>query len=241
MYFNKCALVFILLLLFFACKKPTENIKVVLDTDIIKHTAMIYVTDAATGIAAPGNTTIKILGAAAANVYELSGKKDIRLTGGMVTIGLQPDLSVATPVNVVVEISSPGYNTNTKQITFTENPKQQVINIALTRIGSTAPPIVSPPPPVFNNTTLTFTGKCPNRNDLEVRPSVYIYFKKSGSNNPYQYLGYMNKGKIETNLLQINETYEFQIVYGGESYRVAQKIEQTNYNLTIDMPAACNF
>ncbi|WP_316800771.1 hypothetical protein [Pedobacter frigidisoli] len=235
--------VVLMLLILSACKKPTENIKIVVDTDVIKYTAMINVTDASTGAPAPANTTITISGDQASNIYELSGKKDIRLTSGMVTIGLQPNVVPAenNPITISVGIASSGYNTASKQITFTTSQKQQVINIPITKTGSTTPPIVTPPPPVYNNTSLTFTGRCPSRTDIEIRPSVYIYFKKTGSVDAFQYLGYMDRGNITTNLLQLNETYDFQIVYGGDTYKVNQKIEQTSYNLTIDMPAACNF
>ncbi|TCC91936.1 hypothetical protein EZ428_09335 [Pedobacter frigiditerrae] len=226
-----------------ACKKPTENIKIILDTDVIKNTAMINVTDAQTGNSAPNDATITISGTQATDVYELSGKKDIKLSAGMVTIGLRPDIipTADKPISIIVEINATGYNKQAKQVTFTAAQKQQVVNISITKTGTTAPPIVIPPPPVYNNTTLTFVGKCPNRTDLEIRPSVYVYFKKTSSTGAFQYLGYMEKGNITTNLLALNETYDFQIVYGGETYRTSQKIEQTSYNLTIEMPAACKF
>jgi len=226
-----------------ACKKPTENIKIILDTDVIKNTAMINVTDAQTGNPAPNDATITISGEQADDIYELSGKKDIKLNTGMVTIGLRPGVVPTTdkPISITVEINATGYNKQTKQVTFTAAQKQQVVNIVIEKTGTTTPPIVIPPPPVYNNTTLTFVGKCPNRTDLEIRPSVYVYFKKTGSTSPFQYLGYMEKGNITTNLLALNETYDFQIVYGGETYRTSQKIEQTSYNLTIEMPAACKF
>ncbi|WP_316765514.1 hypothetical protein [Pedobacter frigiditerrae] len=226
-----------------ACKKPTENIKIILDTDVIKNTAMINVTDAQTGNSAPSNATITITGDQADDIYELSGEKDIKLNNGMVTIGLRPGVAptIDKPISITVKINASGYNEQTKQITFTTAQKQQVVNIAITKTGTTAPPIVIPPPPVYNNTTLTFVGKCPNRTDLEIRPSVYVYFKKTGAAGAFQYLGYMEKGKITTNLLALNETYDFQIVYGGATYKTSQKIEQTSYNLTIDMPEACKF
>jgi len=226
-----------------ACKKPTENIKIVIDTDVIKYTAMINVTDGQNGNPAPANSTITISGNAASNIYELSGKKNIQLSAGMVTIGLHPSVVPAAdqPISIIAEINAPGYNKESRQITFTAEKKQQVVNIQLTRTGSTAPPVVTPPPPVYNQVSLTFTGRCPNRKDVEIRPSVYVYFRAAGSNAAFQYLGYMDKGNISTNLLAQNASYDFQIVFGGETYRVNQKIDQTAYNLTIDMPAACNF
>lgn len=233
----------LIMCIFSACKKPTENIKIVIDTDVIKYTAMINVTDGQDGNPAPANSTITISGNAASNIYELSGKKNIQLSAGMVTIGLHPSIAPTAdqPISVIAEINAPGYNKESRQITFSAEKKQQVVNIQLTRTGSTAPPVVTPPLPVYNNVSLTFTGRCPNRTDVEIRPSVYVYFRAAGSNAAFQYLGYMDKGNISTNLLAQNASYDFQIVFGGETYKVNQKIDQTAYNLTIDMPAACNF
>ncbi|RZK93197.1 MAG: hypothetical protein EOO98_00325 [Pedobacter sp.] len=228
---------------FIGCKKPTEDIKIVVDTDIIKHTALIRVTDAQTGAQVPANAVITILGNEAANIYEVSGKKDIKLTQGMVTIGLHPNVvpTAANPISITAEITAPNYTAQRKVITFTLAQRQQVVDIGISRVGNTQPPIVVPPPPVYQDVSLNFTGRCPNRPDVEVRPSVYISFRKSGTTNPFQHLGYMEKGNITTKLLALNETYDFQIVFGGEAYQVSQKIEQSSYNLSIDMPAACNF
>lgn len=224
-----------------ACSNPTENIKLVIDTDIIKYTALIQVTDAQTGNQAPSNASIAILGNDAANIYEISGKKDIRLVQGMVTIGLHPNISPSTPITVTAEITAPGYVTQRKNITFNTSLKQQIVAIGISRVGNTTPPVVIPPPLTYQDVSLNFTGRCPNRADVEIRPSVYVSFRKNGSAESFKYLGYMDKGNISTNLLALGETYDFQIVYGGEGYTVTQKIEQASYNLTIDMTAACNF
>lgn len=226
-----------------ACGKPTEDIKIVIDTDIIKYTALVQVTDAQTGSAAPANASIVAVGENADKVYEISGKKNIKLVQGMVTIGLHPNTvpTAQNPITITVDITAPGYTLQRKSITFTSAIKQQRIPIGISKVGNTAPPIVIPPPPVYQNLSLNFTGRCPNRPDIEIRPSVYVSFKKAGSTESYRYLGYMDKGDMNTDLLALGETYSFQIVYGGESYTVTQKIEQSSYNLTIDMTAACNF
>jgi len=233
----------VLMMTWLACKKPTENIKIVVDTDIIKYTAMVNVTDAQTGAAAPANAVITILGNDAANIYEISGKKDIKLTQGRVTIGLHPNVAptTANPISITVEITAPNYTKQSRTVTFTAEQRQQLVNIGISKVGNTQPPIVVPPPPVYQEVSLNFTGRCPSRPDVEVRPSVYVSFKKSGTNNPYQHLGYMDKGNITTNLLALNETYDFQIIFGGEAYQVSQRIEQNAYNLTLDMPEACKF
>lgn len=235
------ASVIVLILSFLACNNPTENIKLVIDTDIIKYTAMIQVTDAQTGSQAPSNASIAVVSSNTADVYEISGKKDIKLVQGMVTIGLHPNIVPTTPITVTVEVAAPGYVTQRKNIIFNTEVKQQIVAIGISKVGNTAPPIVTPPPLTYQEVSLNFTGRCPNRADVEIRPSVYVSFRKNGSTEGFKYLGYMDKGNISTNLLALGETYNFQIVYGGESYTVTQKIEQTSYNLSIDMTAACNF
>jgi len=232
----------LLLLSAFSCKKPTENIKLVVDTDILKYTAFIRVTDAATGTI-PANAKITISGAAADNIYELSGKKNFNLVQGVVTIGLGPALTptAANPVSCTATITATGYTTVTKTITFTADKSQQVINIQIAKAGSNTPPIVVPDPPVYPTpVVLTFTGTCSNRRDFEIRPSVYIMFRETGSNLPYQYLGYMDKGVITTTALGQGKTYDVQTTFNGEDHKVTQKIELPSYSLTLDMGNACN-
>ncbi|MBS7566414.1 hypothetical protein KHS38_18540 [Mucilaginibacter sp. Bleaf8] len=232
----------VLLLVASACTKPTEDIKIIVDTNIIKYTALIHVTDGATGGIAPAGAQIKISGGAAQQVYELSGKKDIHLTAGTVTIGLGPDVHPAAnqPISITVEISAAGYKTVSQQVTFTANQLQQIINIGLIKTGSNQEPVSLPPPTVYMPVSLNFTGTCASRNNLQIRPSVYVFFKETGSGMPFQYLGYVDKGDITTSYLALGKTYDFQITYGGESHQVRQKIEQASYNLTIDMGNACN-
>ena len=232
----------VILLSLLSCKSPTDNVKLVIGTDIIKYTAMLNVRDAHSGEPAPADATITILGSAAPNIYEMSGKKNILLAAGMVTIGLRPEIVPAAdqPISVTVEITAPGYNKTTKEVTFTSTQKQQVIDINITKLGSGTPPVLPTPEPIYNEVSINFTGTCPDRPEFQVKPSVYLYFRKLNSGTPFQYLGYMDKGNIRTKLLALNESYEFQIVYGGNVYKVSQKIEQPSYDLVIEMPGACD-
>ncbi|HMI03713.1 MAG TPA: hypothetical protein VK541_14615 [Pedobacter sp.] len=241
---KKTGLLIMVVLLVSACKKPTENITLVVDTDILKYTALVYVTDGSNGGPAPSDASISLSGDAAQDIYELSGKKAIALSAGVVTIGLNPNVAPADgdPIHVTLEISASGYKKEARDVVFEVEKKQQIIQIPLSKIGSSAPPVVLPPPTVYDNTvSLNFTGTCPDRNDLKIRPSVYVFFRVNGSANGFQYLGYMEKGNIRTNLLLLGKTYDFQIAFGGEAYLVTQEIGQLNYDLSLDMPAACNF
>jgi hypothetical protein len=238
----KSSLLILLLLSILSCKKPTENIKLVVDTDILKYTAFVRVTDATNGTI-PANAKITISGATADNIYEVSGKKNFNLVQGVVTIGLGPALTptVTSPVSCTATITATGYTTATQIITFTADKNQQVVNIQLNKTGSNTPPVIVPNPPVYPTpVALTFIGKCSNRSDFEIRPSVYIMFRETGSNNPYQYLGYMDKGMLTTTALAQGKTYDFQTSFNGGNYSVTQKIEQSSYLLMLDMGNACN-
>jgi hypothetical protein len=237
---NKGILALVVIMLF-ACKKPTENLKIVVDTNIIKFTRLIHVSDPATGLTPP-NLTMTVGGASAANIYELSGKKSFNISSGIITIGPGPGAvpTDTAPVTCTVTLSAPGYNTLTQTITFTTAKPQDVVDISLVKTGNTTPVTPLPPLPVYNPTTLNFTGTCTSRQDIQIRPSVYVYFRETGSNAVYRYLGYMDRGMITTSLLALGKTYDFQIAFGGEVYSLSQKIEQASYDLTLNMGAACN-
>jgi len=239
----KPGLLIVIMLLLQTCKKPTENIKLIIDTDILKYTALIYVTDGTDGGPAPSDVAIKITGTSSEDIYELSGKKDIMLSAGTVTIGLAPDIvpTEDSPVKANVEISAAGYRKEIREIVFTGVQKQQTIHIPISKTGSTVPPVIAPPPTVYDQIiSLNFTGRCPARQDLEIRPSVYLFFREHNIGGSFQYLGYLDKGRISTKYLLMGKTYDFQVVFGGEAYQVSQQIEQLSYELTMDMPAACN-
>ena len=232
----------LIILFLSACEKPTENIHIVVDTNIIKSTVLIHVTDGSTGGAAPLSSSIRITGDGASQMYELSGKKAINLSAGMVTIGPGPNAveNLTNPIRINVEISAPGFETKVQPVVFNGSVSRQIIEIPLIKKGSTAPPVILPLPPVFSSVSLNFTGVCSNRNDLVIRPSIFIFFRKSGSNNAFQLLGYLDKGLITTSYLAIGETYDFQVAFGGDIHQVSQKIDLANYELTIGMGKACD-
>ncbi|GAB2694504.1 hypothetical protein GCM10027037_17520 [Mucilaginibacter koreensis] len=243
MTYLKKGILALLLILPFACKNPTDNLKIVVDTNIIKYTALLHITDSADPGKAPANTTITIGGSAASNIYEASGKKNFTVVNGVITIGLGPAASptAGNPLSCTVQISAPGYTTTTQTVTFTADQTQQVINIPLVKTGSTAPVVIPPPAPTVNpDVSLDFTGTCSNKPDLLIKPSLYVFYRVNGSGAAYQYLGYMESGKITTKALALGKTYDFQITYGGQNYVVTQLIQQSGYALTLDMGTACN-
>jgi hypothetical protein len=232
------------LLLAFSCKKPTDDLKIVVDTDIIKYTALIHVTEAANSAISPRGATISISGADADDIYEVSGKKVFKLISGIITIGPGPAAvpTAGKPDSCIIEVKASGYNTITRHVIFNVDTLQQVINVGLVKTGATTSPIVSVPQPTPVNDTvaLKFTGVCVNKASVEIRPSIYVFYRQTGSGSSYQYLGFMDKGDLSTTALVKGKTYDFQITYGGTNYMVSQKIDELSYNLTLVM-ACTNF
>jgi hypothetical protein len=234
---------FALVLLAFACKKPTENLKIVVNTDVIKYTALIHVTDAANPGVPPKNAAITIAGSDAGDIYEISGKKQLKLTDGIISIGPGPSAipTANEPDSCIVKITAPGYIPVLRPVIFTADKKQQVINISMVKTGTkdTDTP-GSNPPPVYDPVALSFTGTCTSRTDFEIKPSVYVFYRQTSSGAAYQYLGYIEKGNMTVTALEKGKTYDFQLTYGAQNYMVSQKIEEPSYELTIDMGTVCN-
>lgn len=245
MTYLKRALLALVMIVPLACTKPTENIKLVVDTNIIKYTALVNVTDANTG-AIPSGATIKIGGDAAADIYEVSGSKNIALVNGVVAVGLTPAVAptAAKPINFTITISAPGYNTVSAPVTFTEGDMQEVVSVSLSKTSTSTASTVKGTRPATSSSnpsvTLNFTGTCTNRSDVLVKPSLYIFYRVTGSGAAYQYLGYMTSGVINTTALAQGKSYDFQITYDGQNYTTTKLIQQTSYAVSINLGTACN-
>jgi len=227
----------------FGCTKPTNNIKVVVDANVIKYSAMINVTDADDSNTVPAGLTLTVGGEVAGQIYEISGKKNFAFADGIISIGPSPTLvpTTSSPVKFTVTIAAPGYTSITQDVQINAGEIQQVVSVTLAKTGSanTGGATVSSTPPNTSATgttavTLNFTGTCQNKSDFEFKPSNYIFYRQSGTSEAYQYLGYMNAGVITASLV-LGETYDFKFVYNGQSYIVTQKVDETNYSESVDM------
>ncbi len=227
-----------LLLITNACKSPTTDIKVTVDMNILKYSALVHITDV-NGIV-PAGITLTLSGPAAGSIYEISGKKNFTVVGGIITLGLDPNVTpaVGADVQFSVVVTAPGYQTTTMPISFSNGKFQQVVNVALVLINVPPPTIpYTPPVPVVTSTHLVFdfNGYCANKPNINIRPSLYLFFRETGTNNGFALLGYMNQGHIETDYLALGKTYDFEITYNGQNYLVTQQIVNTNYTLTFNM------
>jgi hypothetical protein len=86
---------------------------------------------------------------------------------------------------------------------------------------------------------VTIRGECPNARIL--KPSLTIYYKKSGS-NWFERLGTMYSGRLVTRLLETGKTYTFGAYYRGRWYEYTHLIDKTTYNEVMQLQskdAAC--
>lgn len=233
----------IIALFFFGCTKPTKDIKIVVDANVIKYSAMINVTDAANSSVVPAGLTIKVSGQDADAIYEISGKKNYTFAGGIISLGPSPTRvpTESNPVKFTVTISAAGYTSITQNIQIDANEVQQVVSVSLAKTStkSSGSVTISSTPPDMQTSqtsavTLSFTGTCSNKSNFEFKPSNYIFYKEHSSAAAYQYLGYMNQGTM-TVQLQLGKSYDFKFVYNGETYVITQEIDQTNYSETVDL------
>lgn len=237
----------LLLLSVAACKNPAEDVKVVVDMNIMKYSALLHIGD--TNGATPQNISVAIGGASANDIYEISGKKVFTVKDGVITLGLSPSVTPGTTADVsyTVVISAPGYKVLTQPMSFKNGVLQQIIPVTLQKLSDENPPVVSAPvvtpapTPTSTKVTLDFTGFCANRTNLQIRPSLYVFYRLKGSGAAYVYLGYMTNGHLETNALTVGKNYDFQITYSGENYNVSGTVDKTSYQETFTMGSSvCN-
>ncbi|MFZ4797244.1 MAG: hypothetical protein ACOYMA_07090 [Bacteroidia bacterium] len=91
--------------------------------------------------------------------------------------------------------------------------------------GSSISLTVNIPPPTIVN--IDISGKCVVGGRV-IRPSLSVYFKEKGK-YWYDYLGFMNNGKISTDRFVLGKTYVFATYYSGRVYEYERVINSKNY------------
>ncbi|MDP3929757.1 MAG: hypothetical protein Q8R57_12100 [Bacteroidota bacterium] len=79
--------------------------------------------------------------------------------------------------------------------------------------------------PVPVTVDIQVAGNCPN--NRVIKPSLSIYFKNNGW---WEYLGYMQNGRLVTTKFELGKTYTFGANYNGKWYEYTRLVDKTNYN-----------
>ncbi|TJZ59874.1 hypothetical protein FAZ15_13340 [Sphingobacterium olei] len=103
-----------------SCESPLKDFNLVISSEVIKHSATLQVRD--TGNEPVNNVTIKLLSGDTEDIYNLSGYKDFKLNGDMVTFGVDPKRTptAANPITFRIEISGAGYLTQVVPVTIAD-------------------------------------------------------------------------------------------------------------------------
>lgn len=79
---------------------------------------------------------------------------------------------------------------------------------------------------------------CPNKPYVNITPSGYVYYRDLSS--PYyrswQFLGYVNQGKLQTNKLVLNKPYEFGTWYSGNWHTYQYTFTSNTLHWSISLP-----
>ncbi len=120
-------------------KKPTDNLVVRVNTDIVKYITTVQVGDAAkTGIV-PGNVTVTAGGPDAQYVYSMFGKKNLIVgSDGLLQIAIDPLRvpSTGNPINFTLSISSAGYLPVTTTININAGQVRTHYNVRMINLAN---------------------------------------------------------------------------------------------------------
>jgi hypothetical protein len=118
--FTVCATV-----LMYACKKPTEGIKIIVDSSILfpAPTVIKFTNADSTSANKPGNFAVTISGPGASYVQMASGGTNFQASNGLLSIALTKDAkpSPANPIVFTVSASLPNFAPILQNITITQN------------------------------------------------------------------------------------------------------------------------
>lgn len=121
-----------------SCKKsPIDNVRIVIDPDVIKYSMLLDISDAADGKIKPADVSVSFSGPDAEYIYEAAGKKSFKVQQGLLSIGLGPERipTTGSPAKFSVTISANGYLPVSRELEITADRKSQIAEIKLININ----------------------------------------------------------------------------------------------------------
>ena len=124
----------------YSCKKVTDDVQIIISSDVIKYSTLVTIYDARDNKITPANLKMSISGQDADMVYNFLGQKDFTVKEGQMNIGLHPHLipTSTKPASFNLEISADGYLPVTQQVSIYPNEFFKTLKVSL--INLTSPP-----------------------------------------------------------------------------------------------------
>lgn len=136
-YTSLLAVLFIFLIA--GCKKPGENISLVVNTsNLVKYSGIIHIRDAANSGTIPGNLSVTLTGPDADDIYDIAGKKNFTVHDGDVQFMLNPNRAITSTISFYLQINADGYLPVTRQVTITPSRQSQQVYVSMVNLA--APP-----------------------------------------------------------------------------------------------------
>jgi hypothetical protein len=126
-------LLLVALLEFYACKRPTDDLDLIVNTDIYKAPVLLrFVNAKSTATKQPGDFNVSITGKNANLVNTGDGGKDFKAVSGFVTLALDPSANPTPehPVSFMVSADVPGFKRAHQLVTITgEEPADYIVPV----------------------------------------------------------------------------------------------------------------
>lgn len=89
-------------------------------------------------------------------------------------------------------------------------------------------------------TYFDITGQC-NNNNTQIRPTVNVYYRETGSGNTYELLGLVHHGNFATSNLAQGTSYDFMVTWNATVTKLKTKVvDSANYSRIVTVPSTEN-
>jgi hypothetical protein len=88
--------------------------------------------------------------------------------------------------------------------------------------------------------TLDVTGVCPGNPQVQIRPSMMTYYRRSGSGDSWRRLERVTFGIAATRNLRVGQTYDIGAYIGGSMRDTTITVDRLNYTINYDMGSYCD-
>jgi len=162
-----------------SCENPLKDVNILVSSEILKYTTLLHVSD--TEGEPLSNLSVTIKGRDAAYIYNLEGRKQFKLDGGLLNLGIHPEHepTPGNPIVFQVELSGSGYLTQVIPVTIVDQQFSSINAISVMDLDA-APAgvtVYTPTVALVNNAiakTLILTTPLSNASEQSVQITLPV-------------------------------------------------------------------
>lgn len=159
------------------CKNPLDDVQLAVDTNVFQYTTLVEVKSSA-GTPIGSNATVTITGRDADKIYNLAGKKEFQVAGGLLGLGVSPNVTIADGTNLqfTVNVSAPGHLPIAIPVTIAKESKASIMDATMLNIAN--PPegvkVETKTVPLATNGAVTTNTTLTTATNAEVTETVSV-------------------------------------------------------------------